>query len=156
MTLSKRATMASKSVCRAVILSVWRPSATCQSAAFCRARRARLHSIAISVSLAAATARTRASAVSRAAIHALIRRGWLIRNGAMPRPVELPTPRQRRNAGSIRTAVCGARLLAICSARSIEKVRINQTARSSGWNDPVNSGLLPQQLRSAAPNLPDP
>ena len=58
--------------------------------------------------VATGSARTRASAVSRAVIQRSMRAGWRTRNGAMPRPVALPMPSRRRSGGARVTAVCAA------------------------------------------------
>ena len=118
------------------------------------ARRTRVKFV-IAPAVVCGTARTRANAVSRALIHAWINAGWLIRNGAIPRPVELPTPNRRRISLSSRTAVVGEAMRARCSTMSIVKLRMSQTASNSGRNEPANSGRSCQALRCAAPYLQD-
>ena len=80
--------------------------------------------------------------------------GWLIRKGAMPRPVELPTPRRRRMAGASLTAVSGGAHL----CRMFDQVDgkgANQPDRQQfRLESPGNSGRSAQISRSAAPICP--
>ena len=78
-----------------------------------------------------------------------------MRNGAIPSPVELPIPRNRRIFGSSLAEEL-PRFAATCSTRSWENPRISQIASISTWNAPEIPFRRAILSLSAKPNLPFP
>ena len=152
----RRAAMRSRSACRSASLAIWIGWEECQSSAFAVKLWSAICSAVTSRAGAKGCARTRARASSRAIIQLFNKTGWRTRNGAMPSPVEFPTPSARRVAGSSRAARAPPLTAARCPTRSAQKARMCQTVSISTWNGALTSSRSAITSRSAAPNLPAP